>query len=190
MLYFCLEKDEELVNVEGEQALSTSTIRRWIATFKDGEEEIKDKARSGRPREAVTSEKIARVEDLVSNDPHTSIKELTNEVGISRERISYILHEELNLHKLCAKWVPHRLSEEHKRNRVELSKQLLKILDGGYKNIITGDETWIYFFTISNKEANKSWIEKGGEQAANSEDGPKFEKNVLHIFCGSKRTNS
>ena len=113
---------EELVNVEGEQALSISTIRRWIATFKDGEEEIKDKARSGRPREAVTSEKIARVEDLVSNDPHTSIKELTNEVGISRERISYILHEELNLHKLCAKWVPHRLSEEHKRNRVELSK--------------------------------------------------------------------
>ena len=78
---------EELVNVEGGQALSISTIRRWIATFKDGEEEIKDKARSGRPREAVTSEKIARVEDLVSNDPHTSIKELTNEVGISRERI-------------------------------------------------------------------------------------------------------
>ena len=109
---------EELVNVEGEQALSISTIRCWIATFKDREE---DKARSGRPREAVTSEKIARVEDLVSNDPHISTIELANEVGISRERISYILHEELNLHKLCTKWVPHRLSEEHKRNRVELS---------------------------------------------------------------------
>ena len=27
---------EELVNVEGGQALSISTIRRWIATFKDG----------------------------------------------------------------------------------------------------------------------------------------------------------
>ena len=26
---------EELVNVKGEQALSISTIRRWIATFKD-----------------------------------------------------------------------------------------------------------------------------------------------------------
>ena len=39
--------------VEGEQALSTSTIRRWIATLKDKQEEIKDKARSGRTREAV-----------------------------------------------------------------------------------------------------------------------------------------
>ena len=152
---------EELVNVEGEQALSISTIRRRIAMFKGGEEEIKDKARSGRPREAVTSEKIARVEDLVSNDPHISTIQLANEVGISRERISYILHNELSLHKLCAKWVPHRLSEDHKRNRVEISKQLLKILDRGYRNIITGDETWIYFFTISNKEANKSWLEKG-----------------------------
>jgi len=152
---------EELVNVEGGQALSISTVRRWIATFTDGEEEIKDKARSGRPREAVTSETIAKVEDLVSNDPHVSIKELANEVGIASERIFYILHNELSLHKLCAKWVPHRLSEENKLKRVEISKQLLKILDRGYRNIITGDETWIYFFTISNKEANKSWIEKG-----------------------------
>jgi len=173
---------EELVNVEGEQALSISTIRHWIATFKGGEEEIKDKARSGRPREAVTSEKIARVEDLVSNDPHTSIKELTNEVGISRERISYILHEELNLHKLCAKWVPHRLSEEHKRNRVELSKQLLKILDGGYKNIITGDETWIYFFTISNKEANKSWLEKDENRPQIVKTAQNSKKRMFCIF--------
>jgi len=42
---------EELVNVKREQALSISTTRHWIATFKDGEEEIKDKARSRRPRE-------------------------------------------------------------------------------------------------------------------------------------------
>jgi len=90
---------EELVDVEGEQALSISKIRRWIATFKDGEEEIKNKARSGRPHEASTSEKFARVEDLVSNNPHISTIELANEVGISRKRISYILHNELSLQK-------------------------------------------------------------------------------------------
>src|SRR6185436_19051886 len=28
-------------------------------------------------------------------------------------------------------------------------------------NIITGDETWIYFFTVSSKESNKVWLEKG-----------------------------
>ena len=173
---------EELVNVEGGQALSISTVRRWIATFTDGEEEIKDKARSGRPREAVTSETIAKVEDLVSNDPHVSIKELANEVGIASERIFYILHNELSLHKLCAKWVPHRLSEENKLKRVEISKQLLKILDRGYRNIITGDETWIYFFTISNKEANKSWIEKGENRPQIVRTAQNSKKRMFCIF--------
>ena len=43
------------MNVEGEQALSISTIRRWIAIFKDREEEIKDKARFGRQKKLPSS---------------------------------------------------------------------------------------------------------------------------------------
>ena len=35
------------MNAEGEQALSTSSIGCWTATFKDEEEEIKDKSRFG-----------------------------------------------------------------------------------------------------------------------------------------------
>jgi len=82
-------------------------------------------------------------------------------VGISKERIGYILHNKLNLYKVCAKWVPHVLTEENKKNRVEISKQLLKILENGFQNIVTGDETWIYYFTVSSKESNKTWIEVG-----------------------------
>jgi len=47
----------------------------------------------------MTSEKIVKVEDLVSNNPHISIKNLANETGISREKMSYILHSELSLQK-------------------------------------------------------------------------------------------
>ena len=47
----------------------------------------------------MTSEKIVKVEDLVSNNPHISIKNLANETGISREKMSYILHSELSLHR-------------------------------------------------------------------------------------------
>jgi hypothetical protein len=91
----------------------------------------------------VTSENITKVDDLVSNDPHITTTELASQVGISRERITHILRNELDFHKVCAKWVPHKLSEDNKRLRVEVSKQLLETLKEGYNNIITGDETWI-----------------------------------------------
>ena len=63
----------ELVNAEGKQALSLSTVIRWVHAFDDGNESIVDKARSGRPCEAVTPESIAKVDDLVNDDPHISI---------------------------------------------------------------------------------------------------------------------
>jgi len=152
---------EGLVNAEGEHALSLSTVRRWIAKFKDGETQVDDRPRSGRPREAVTQEKIAKVKELVTNDRHITTQILEDEIGISHDRIVHILHNELDLHKVCAKWIPHKLSADHKEKRVEISKQLLEVLEKGYNNIITGDETWMYFFTVSSKESNKVWLEKG-----------------------------
>ncbi len=78
---------------------------------------------------------------------------------ISKEKIEYILHNKLNLHKVCTKWVSHILIEENKKNWVKISKQLLKILENGFQNIVTNNETWIYYFIISNKELNKTCIE-------------------------------
>jgi histone-lysine N-methyltransferase SETMAR len=176
------EIHNELVNAVGEQALSIPTIRRWIAKYKDGEIDFDDKPRSGRPREAVTSEKISRIQELVANDPHITTRRLEEESGISHERIVHILHNELDLHKICAKWIPHKLSAEHKEKRVEISKQLLQVLDKGYNNIITGDETWMYFFTISSKEGNKVWLEKGESRPQIVRTAQNSKKRMFCIF--------
>ncbi|CAJ0864006.1 1652_t:CDS:2, partial [Entrophospora sp. SA101] len=39
---------------------------------------------------------------------------------------------------------------------------LLEILEKGFNNIVTGDESWFHYFTVSSKEANKVWISKEG----------------------------
>src|SRR6185312_8740800 len=59
--YFCFLKNgreatkihEKLVNAVGEQALTLSTVRRWIAKFKGERNRHSRQPRSGRPREAV-----------------------------------------------------------------------------------------------------------------------------------------
>lgn len=169
-----------MVVAEGDNALSLSTIYRWIDTFEHGQQSVKDEARSGRPREAVTPMTIARVEQLVNDDRHITTRKLAEDVGISRERIDHILHQELSLRKVCKKWVPHVPTKTHRQKRVDVSRQLLQILEGGFRNIITGDETWIHYYITLNKEANKVWLTA-------DEDRPQIAKTAINskkcMFC-------
>ena len=155
------EIHRKLVVAEGDRAPGLSSIYRWIDAFEHGKRSVKDEDRPGRPREAVTPTTIAKVEDLISDDRHITVKKLSEEVGISEDRVIHILHEELGLRKLCKKWIPHVLTDENKQKRIDCSRELLQILEGGFSNIITGDETWIRFYTLATKEANKVWLERG-----------------------------
>jgi hypothetical protein len=47
--------------------------------------------------------------------------EIAESIGISKERRGYILHEELDIKKLCARWVLHLLTADQKRTRMKIS---------------------------------------------------------------------
>jgi DNA-binding Xre family transcriptional regulator len=55
-----------------------------------------------------------------------NVCEIAETVGISKERVGYILQEELDMIKLCAVWVPHLLTADQKRSRMEISEQCLE----------------------------------------------------------------
>src|SRR6185369_3606791 len=176
----------ELQVAEGPKALSIRSIYRWIESFESGDENIKDDSHSGRPKEIVTPKNVAEIEELIVEDPHISIKTLEELMGISTERIHYILHNELEVSKVCAKWVPHVLTEENKEKRVELSEQLLEILEKGFNNIVTGDESWFHYFTVSSKEANKVWISKGESRTQITRTAQNSKKQMFCIFFSTE----
>jgi hypothetical protein len=43
---------------------------------------------------------------MVLDDRRMNVCEITETIGISKERAGYILHEELHMKKLCARWMP------------------------------------------------------------------------------------
>jgi len=43
-------------------------------------------------------------------------------LGISKEHVGYILHEKLDMKKLCARWVPRLLTADEKRTRMKISE--------------------------------------------------------------------
>ena len=68
----------------------------------------------------------------------------TYDVSIGTIHKVLVLHEKLGLRKISTGWVdlPHVLTPEKKR----------------ISDVVTGDETWIYFYGIPNKHSNMMWL--------------------------------
>jgi len=54
------------------------------------------------------------------------VREIAETTGISKERVGYILHEELDMKKLCARWAPRLLTADQKHTSTKISEQCLK----------------------------------------------------------------
>jgi len=63
---------------------------------------------------------------MVLDDRLMKVREIAETIGISKERVGYILHEELDMKKLCARWVSCLLTAHQKRTRMKISEQRLE----------------------------------------------------------------
>jgi hypothetical protein len=43
--------------------------------------------------------------DMLLDDGRMKVREIAETTGISKERVGYILYEELDMKKFCARWV-------------------------------------------------------------------------------------
>ena len=155
---------DDLKYVYSDQALPYNTCARWVREFKEGRMLFADKPRPGPPKSKVNEVLIVNVRKQIEEDPNVSIREISSDLDISLGTIHYVLHEELGLCKIFARWVPHVLTPEQKKIRVDCARQLLVIYEPiGPKpvsNIVNGDETWVYFYGIPNKRSNMMWLTK------------------------------
>lgn len=118
----CEEIREKLIEVYKDQSPSMSTIRYWFIEFKRGRTSVFDENRPGRQTEVSTDEIVDKIHDIVMEDRRIKAKEISNMVNISTERFHNILHNELAMKKLSARWVPRLLTVDQKRVRMRISK--------------------------------------------------------------------
>ena len=93
-----------------------------------------------------------------------SVKDIASCTGISEGSVQTILKKRLDLRKVCARWVPHLLTEHQKTQRLECAQELLKTYKGYnsrvISNLLTGDETWVHMFEPQRRADNKEWKRK------------------------------
>jgi len=94
-----------LTETLGEHAPSYATVKNWVAQFKHGNFSTCDAPRPGRPKTVTTPEVIDQIRDLILEDRRISAKSIAEKLGISRERVESIIHEDLDMRKLSSKWV-------------------------------------------------------------------------------------
>jgi len=86
----------------------------------------------------TTPEIIDQIHVIILKDRRISAKSITEQLGISRERVGSIIHEDLDMRKLSAKWVPKYLNEDQKRQRCQSSEQLLVFFRGDSNYFLSG----------------------------------------------------
>ena len=102
----------QLCDVNEEHAMSSSMVWRWVRLFNEGRENVHDDPRGGRP--SVVNKDLARA--VEQNKRFISSLSL-HFPQISRSRPHEIVSDKLEFRKLCARWVPKMLTEEHKLKR-------------------------------------------------------------------------
>ena len=127
----------ELCGIYGLQTILMRTVFRWVKAFKSGKLSIEDDTRHGRPITSVTKANIAAVKIVVEQDARLSVKDIANCTGISEGSVQTILKKRLDLRKVCARWVPHLLTEEQKTQRLKCARELLKTYKGCNSRVIS-----------------------------------------------------
>jgi len=68
-----------------------------VAQFKRGDFCTCDAPRPGRPKTVITPEIIDQIQELILEDRRNSAKPIAEQLGISRERVGSIIHEDLDM---------------------------------------------------------------------------------------------
>jgi hypothetical protein len=112
-------------------------------------------------------------------------RELTAILGIGKGSINKIIHR-LGCSKLCARWVPQSLTEEHKEQRKIICSELLARYEAEGDNFlstaVTGNETWIHHFEPETKRQSMKWHHMTSPQKKKYKAIPSASKIMETVF--------
>ena len=92
--------------------------------------------------------------------PKLTLREIVEELNIAYGSAQDILVNGLGLRRVAAKLVPKDLNFMQKRDRVDVTKDMLSKVDSDpsfIKRIITGDKAWIYEYDTHSRHQASEW---------------------------------
>jgi transposase len=140
------EATNNICSTMGEDVVSIRTAQHWFNRFKNGNLELEDLPRSGRPREVDTD--VLR--ELIEDDPRWTTRCLAEQLRCSHTIIEKHL-KELGKTWRYGVWIPHELSPHQLQHRVDACMDLTTSHrnNAWLHNVVTGDEKWVLYVNYS-----------------------------------------
>ncbi len=177
---------QKLKAVYGDDCMSKTRVFEWARRFREGRESVEDDPREGAPVSSRTEPNVERLRALVTADRRLTLRALSEELHINKETIRRMLHEDLNMRKICAKMVPKILTADQKQLRMEICNDLLSRIESNgrdwLQNVVTGDESWIFEYDPETRRQSMQWMEVGGERPTKARMSKSKLKAMLLIF--------
>jgi [histone H3]-lysine36 N-dimethyltransferase SETMAR len=156
---------EDMHGVLGDDGPSYQVVKNWSRDFKFGRNSCEHAPGAGPPKIVITPENINLVHDMVLKDRRITVRFIAETCGFSVGSVEKILHHELGLKKVAARWVPKMLSADQKRIRQLTSEANLALInknpDEFAQRFVTVDETWVHHYDPESKRQSMEWRHQG-----------------------------
>lgn len=132
---------------------------------------------------------LERADTLIRGDRRITIKHLAAQLDVSVGSADTLVHQ-LEYSKVCSRWVPRRLTDDHKDQRRTICAELLARYeadgDNFLSNIVTGDETWIHHFEAETKRQSMEWHHTNSPSKKKFKAVPSAGKVMATVFWDSE----
>jgi len=103
---------------------------------------------------------IAKVRTIIQNNRRLTVREIADDCGISVGSCDEILTDDLHMKRVWAKFVPRLLADDQREQCQTVAHDLFECSceDVQFlKNIVTGDESWVYGYDPETKQQLSQW---------------------------------
>ena len=140
-----------------------------------------DLPKSGRPRTARSDENHQRVAESVAEDPSTSVRRRSSQIGVSQSSLQRMLHEEGKfLYKIQ---LVQELQPNDPKKRMEYTMQFQDLANGDpnfLKNLMMFDEAHFHLNGFINKQTCRIWGSENPHATAQRQLPPQ----KCTVWCG------
>ena len=154
----------QLLNqVYREDCMSQMQGYEWFKHFREGRMSVGEDPRPGRPSTSTNNDHVERVRAVFHGNHCSTVWEVADEVVISIGSCHQILMKNfrcvLSVQNSCRvfDWQSEREPCWNQSGTVDNANGNENFL----KNIITGDETWVYEYDVETKMQSSQWMGKG-----------------------------